>query len=223
MQKRKEAVKGTRKQEIEKILENAGGHPVDVCRKLYGIMKESQQPEELLQQILEYPDLVGDPDDENPETVMQEEIDDFLRLNYSYIIQFTRLLAGKNLTQEEFYLRLYKEMFESASGLLPESENAKSMILETLANRVRCVPYYQLYEAEDVSEEVFEAAVEKIEPQLKKARHILQRDFKTKTKLGIQYYKMLNDISDETEKVVFLSLLLGLVRTEAMRDDRRAD
>lgn len=222
MAKRKGAAKGTGAQDIENILEKNGGHPADVCRELYGIMKESQEPEKLLQQILEYPDLIGDPDNENPESMTQEEIDDFARLNYSYIIQFSRLLARKNLAQEEFYHRLYIELFNSENGLLPDTENAKALILETLANHVRCVPYYQLDEAEDMSEEVFEAAVERLEPQLKKARHILQRDFKTKTKMGIQYYNMLNDISDETDKIVFLSLLLGFIRAEAMRDEKKA-
>lgn len=211
---------------IYEILKSETKHPIDTCLDLYEIMSTSQYPEKLLQTILEYPSPIGKKDDVVPVAVREEIFDIFVRQNFNYIIQYTRLLARKNLPQEEFYKRLYEDMFNPGNDMLPSFEEPslndiyKAFVLVLLANHVRCVPYYQLTEEQDLTDEFFYDSVSRLEPKLKNARHILQRDFATKTAEGIQFYRVMNSIDNETDKIVFLSLMLGMVREETQRNNR---
>lgn len=208
------------KEVIDKILEQKEGHPVDVCFDLVAAMEASEHPALHLQQILEYSSIIGEDNEIDPVKVSQDEIDAYERLYFSYIVQYTRILAEKNLSLEDFYQKLYEDMFSPGNGMLPTSDTSKAILLETLANLVRCVPYYQLKMEEDMTDEEFDASIDRINRQLLNAKHVLQRTFDTKTKEGLQLYMILESIEDESDRVVFLSLLISLVRIEESRKYR---
>lgn len=205
---------------IEKILKQNEGHPVDICFDLVDAMETSEQPALHLQQILEFSSIIGEDDEIDPVKVSRDEIDAFERLYFSYIVQYTRILAEKNLSQEDFYKKLYEDMFSPGNGMLPTSDSSKAILLETLANHVRCVPYYQLRMEQDLTDEEFDASINLIDRQLLNAKHVLQRSFDTKTKEGLQLYRILESIENEKDKIVFLSLLISIVRIEESRKYR---
>lgn len=211
---------------IQEILKSEAKHPIDTCLDLYKIISASQCPEKLLQTVLEHPSPIGKKDDEVPVAVTEDKFEVFARQNFNYIIQYTRLLARKNLPQDEFYKSLYEDLFNPGNDMLPSSEDPtlndifKAFILVLLANHVRCVPYYQLTEEQDLTDEIFKDSVSRLETKLKNARHILQRDFVTKTAEGVQLYRVMESINNETDKVVFLALMLSMVREEAQRNNR---
>ena len=203
---------------IKDIMEQGNGHPADVCMALYKTIAESNHPAELLRSVLEYSQPIGDIDDDNPVDVTKEEMNTFVQQNYKYITQYTRLLARKNLSKETFYERLYADLFDPGNGMLPDSDKTKGILLELLANHVRFVPYYQLSDDADVTEEQFNKSVDHLTDDLQNAKHILRRDFETKTAKGIQIYRLMETINDETDKIVFLSLVLGMVQSEATQE-----
>lgn len=208
------------KEVIEKLLVQKDRHPVDICFDLVDAMEASEHPAPHLQQILEYSSIIGGDDEIEPVKVSQDEINVYEQLYFSYIVQYTRILAEKNLPQEDFYKKLFEDMFSPGNGMLPTSDTSKAILLETLANHVRCVPYYQLRKETDVSDEEFDASIDCINGKLLNAKHILQRSFDTKTQEGIQLYRILESIENERDRVVFLSLLISIVRIEESRKYR---
>lgn len=205
--------------QIYEVLHSQKGHPLDVCVELIRIMSVAEHPYDLLRTVLEYSSPVGDLDNKNPTVTSLEAIERFVRWNFRYIVHYTRLLARKNISQDDFYQNLYKDLFTPGNGLIPDSEISKAMTLEILANHVRCVPYYQLSEEKNFSFEEFEESVNRIEEVLQIANHYLQRDFTTKTEAGIQFYRLMESIPEERDRIVFLSLLLGMVRSDAASDN----
>ena len=201
---------------IYEALASNSEHPVDVCMKLIQIIDESDQPDKLFKIVLEYSSLVGDLNNQNPVICSLEEIDRFVRWNFRYIVHYTRLLARKNLPQEKFYQILYSDLITPGNGMLAGSEVSKALTLAILANHVRCVPYYQFSEERAFSNEEFRQSVDRIEDKLQVAYHFLQRDYATKTDEGVQFYRLMESITEERDRIVFLSLLLGLVRKDAV-------
>lgn len=212
----------TIKTPVEQILEitkNASGHPVDVCASLIDYMESSEDPVTLLQTILEYPDSIGDPDDHAPQIISLEELKKFVHRYFSYIILTVRLLARKNLPENDYYTRLYDIIFADECGILGRSRTEKAVYLEMMANHIKELPYYRLNMKDDISDSDFQDTVHKLFPELQKAAHIFQRDLETNTMQGRLLADQFQQLETEKERAVFMTVLINIIRSKYGADN----
>lgn len=207
-------------EQLKEMISNASGHPVDVCASLIDFIEESEDPVELFQTVLEYPDAIGNSEDDSPQIISLEELKKRIINHFSYIVTTVRLLAQKNLPEKEFYTQLYEIiMNDNKYGILGQARVDKAIHLEMMANHIKELPYYMLDISEDITDSDFQDTVHKLFPVLQKTAHIFQRDLDTNSIQGRLLVQQFQELENEKERTVFMTVLINIIRSKYETDD----
>ncbi len=119
------------KESLLNTLDKATANAVDVYFDLYTTyFEDGKEPEEALRTILEYPNEIGDTKDKNPQSIsLQDETKLFFSLE-ELICGIAERLAEMNLPQDEYYKKLYRNVFNSDNELYPQSKEEKVIALK---------------------------------------------------------------------------------------------
>lgn len=206
------------KAKVNNILMTAKGNKYDVYYTLCDeYITENDEPYVVLKQILEFSDKIGVDDDSEPSNISLTEIKGIEEKYTSLIVEISEVLAEENLEEDEYYKKLYDAIF--LSNFLPRTKKTQATFLKILCENVRVVPYYQATNLVKLSNDEFATTFEKLKPHIIKAMHMLNRNFDTMTEVTSQIYQIEKSITDEQEKIVFLSFVFGFLIRKRNNED----
>lgn len=159
----------------------------------------------------------GVDDDSEPSNISLTEIKEIEEKYTSLIVEISEVLAEENLEEDEYYKKLYDAIF--LSNFLPRTKKTQATFLKILCENVRVVPYYQATNLVKLSNDEFATTFEKLKPHIIKAMHMLNRNFDTMTEVTSQIYQIEKSITDEQEKIVFLSFVFGFLIRKRNNED----
>lgn len=202
------------KESLLNTLDKATANAVDVYFDLYTTyFEDGKEPEEALRTILEYPNEIGDTKDKNPQSIsLQDETKLFFSLE-ELICGIAERLAEMNLPQDEYYKKLYRNVFNSDNELYPQSKEEKVIALKILSERVVAVPYFPIEEMDKISKEEFEQTVQDLRPSIQEAFCMLQRRFSNMPERIAQILRIADKITDKREKIIFWTVIINKMRS----------
>lgn len=208
------------KESLLNTLDKATANAVDVYFDLYTkYFENGNEPEEALRIILEYPKEIGDTKDKNPQSISrQEETRLFFSLE-ELVCGIAERIAEMNLTQEEYYKRLYNNIFNSNNEVYPQSKEEKVIALKILSERAMAVPYFPIEETDRISREEFQQIVQDLRPSIQEAFYMLQRRFSTTPELGAQMVRIADKITGKKEQIIFWTVILNKLRSGDKNDE----
>lgn len=198
------------KESLLNTLDKATANAVDVYFDLYTTyFEDGKEPEEALRTILEYPNEIGDTKDKNPQSIsLQDETKLFFSLE-ELICGIAERLAEMNLPQDEYYKKLYRNVFNSDNELYPQSKEEKVIALKILSERAVAVPYFPIEEMDKISKEEFEQTVQDLRPSIQEAFCMLQRRFSNMPERIAQILRIADKITDKREKIIFWTVIIN--------------
>ena len=195
--------------QIEKILENAQGNTLDICYTLYcEYMSQSENPSEVLQYILQYGVSIGTQDAPSVK-VSDEVINRVSKSYYKLLHEIVRLNMSQNDPVDEFYKKLYEQIFISA--LFPQEDTERAVILWLLMEKIPEIPYYQAVNLLKKSDEDYQDAIRRLMPKLLQAVHMVNRHFGSRTEETSQLVRIASEIEDETDRIIYWSALISMM------------
>ncbi len=202
------------KESLLNTLDKATANAVDVYFDLYTTyFEDGKEPEEALRTILEYPNEIGDTKDKNPQSIsLQDETKLFFSLE-ELICGIAERLAEMNLPQDEYYKKLYRNVFNSDNELYPQSKEEKVIALKILSERAVAVPYFPIEEMDKISKEEFEQTVQDLRPSIQEAFCMLQRRFSNMRERIAQILRIADKITDKREKIIFWTVIINKMRS----------
>ncbi|MCI8461954.1 MAG: hypothetical protein HFG25_03230 [Lachnospiraceae bacterium] len=202
------------KESLLNTLDKATANAVDVYFDLYTTyFEDGKEPEEALRTILEYPNEIGDTKDKNPQSIsLQDETKLFFSLE-ELICGIAERLAEMNLPQDEYYKKLYRNVFNSDNELYPQSKEEKVIALKILSERAVAVPYFPIEEMDKISKEEFEQTVQDLRPSIQEAFCMLQRRFSNMPERIAQILRIADKITDKREKIIFWTVIINKMRS----------
>ena len=202
------------KESLLNTLDKATANAVDVYFDLYTTyFEDGKEPEEALRTILEYPNEIGDTKDKNPQSIsLQDETKLFFSLE-ELICGIAERLAEMNLPQDEYYKKLYRNVFNSDNELYPQSKEEKVIALKILSERAVAVPYFPIEEMDKISKEEFEQTVQDLRPSIQEAFCMLQRRFSNMPEGIAQILRIADKITDKREKIIFWTVIINKMRS----------
>ena len=195
---------------ILKTLETAQGNAVDILSGLYqNYILNGEHPAAALQTILQYTnDPIGSEEDDAPPSLMSQEKLDEIKHNYYPILrEMVRLLAHQDLSQKEFYNRLYDQIF--LSKILPVNEETAPVFLLLLAENTPEIPYYQSSDLVTMSNDEYQSIMGDISESLYQAAHMIHRNFVSRTEEASQLLRIADGIQDRKSQIVYWSVVLS--------------
>lgn len=207
--------------EIKEIFETcnteAEGNLFDFLIGIYqALKKESGRESILLQQFVEqYAGKAEVQKDAICQSMSRERLGELLRNNESLVDGYLEHLAYKEMSQDEFYRRVWsflqnREFFE---------DDEVSSVAFIWVCRHRLVPYYYYPDRMRMENEVYRDCIRKQDQQRHELRFALEYRFIQKTETASVLWKILHEPESEEEQVVLLSSLLDLVRRYAREED----
>ena len=162
---------------------------------------------------MEYPNEIGDTKDKNPQSIsLQDETKLFFSLE-ELICGIAERLAEMNLPQDEYYKKLYRNVFNSDNELYPQSKEEKVIALKILSERAVAVPYFPIEEMDKISKEEFEQTVQDLRPSIQEAFCMLQRRFSNMPERIAQILRIADKITDKREKIIFWTVIINKMRS----------
>ena len=202
---------------VSTIINTAEGNTLDICYVLYcEYLSKIDNPAVILQQILQFDSSIGTDD------APSEKIDNALKYSvtktfYNLLHETVRVIMRENLPPEQFYQKLYKEVF--SSSIFPQTNEARAIILWLLVDRIPEIPYYQAIDLLEKSNEDYREAITRIRPFLKQAVHMLNRHFDSRTEEASQLVRISLEIEDEVDRIVYWSALQSLIKDNDNNSD----
>ena len=203
------------KESLMKTLEKATANAYDVYLELYTkYFENGGNPAEALEIILDYPREIGDTKDRNPKSIKLQDEKNLMIAFDDLICGMADRIAELNYTKEEFYKKLYEEIFCSENEILPQSTEEKVIALKILSEHAVAVPYFQIDKMESFTEDEFEETATSIHPQLQEAFCMLQRQFSMMPEMVSQLLRIADGISDRRERIVFWTMAMSKFRSD---------
>lgn len=202
------------RERLKNTLKKATGNTTDIYFTLYmDYFENGDKPVEALEMILEYPNEIGDQEDENPTSISYREECKLVAAFEEMITGVTNRIVEMNLTKIEFYEKLYDTIFKCNNELFPQSKEEKVIALKILSESVSAVPYYQILDTEKVSKEEFESGIDQLWDYIQEASHMLMyRQFSTTPEEAAQILRIADKISDKKDQVIFWTVLINTLR-----------
>lgn len=195
---------------ILKTLETAKGHAVDILSNLYqNYILNGERPAAAFQTILQYTNYpIGSEEDDAPPTMMSQERLEEIKHNYYPILrEMVKLLARQDLPPEDFYNRLYQQVF--LSGILPANSDTAPVFLLLLAENTPEIPYYQSSGLVTMPNDEYQSIVKDISESLYQAAHMMHRNFASRTEEASQLLRIADGIKDRKSLIVYWSVVLS--------------
>lgn len=202
--------------QLDKILENAQGNTLDICYTLYcEYMLQSENPSEILQHILQCGTPIGTKD--APSAKVSDEVKNrIIKSYYKLLHEIVRLNMNENDPVDEFYKKLYEQIF--ISNLFPKEDAERAVILWLLIERIPEIPYYQAVNLLKRSDEDYQKAIRRLIPQLHQAVHMLNRHFDSRTEETSQLVRISSEIQDEADRIIYWSALISMMLRAAQNE-----
>lgn len=200
---------------LHKILEEAHGNCTDIYLTLFQeCVKTSDTPWQVVRSIIEYQNQVGT-DDGSPSQIDPNEYQKTIRLYLNLLHETVRVIAQKNMTEDDFYTCLYRNVFDS--DLFPKDDMVQAIFLEILSEKIPELPYTQMQNLLRMSDETFREITAGITPQLNKAIYVLNRHFGSKTEETSQLWEIAKTLEDRDRQIVYWAMVISLIRTSMDR------
>ena len=201
------------KESLIRTLETASANQTDIYYGLYeDYFEKGDEPEKALQVIIEYAGSIGDVEDNNPLKITKQEENRISSVYEGIIYGVVERITEMNLPQEDFYKKLYAALFHSDNEFFPQAKNEKVVTLKILAERMLAIPYYQIIETEKISREEFTEGITDIQPSLREAFYMLNRQFATTPEEGAQIVRIADSISDKRQQIIFWTVIINNLR-----------
>ncbi len=202
------------REKLKNTLRRASGNTTDIYFMLYeDYFVNGDNPVEALKIILEYPNEIGDQEDENPTVISYRQECKIVAVFEEMITGVTNRIVEMNLTKDAFYEKLYESIFNCKNDLFPQKKEEKVIALKILSESVSVVPYYQILEAVKVSKEEFESGIDRLWDYILEAGHMLMhREFPTTPEEAAQILRVAGGIADQKDQVIFWTVLINTLR-----------
>lgn len=152
--------------------------------------------------------------------LLEDEKDDsnptIRRLGNQYYMLLKELVSSTarlNLIPEEFYERLYKNIFQSS--IFPEKDSERGIILYFLAQKINGLPYIQAKKPIILEEEKFREIITEIKPDLDKAMYMIRDRFDSLTEIASQLTDIADSLNSKEKKSVFWACVLQRYNKDA--------
>lgn len=199
------------KERVCEIINNIGTNVLDVYFQLVSeCLKGTTNPEQRFRYIVEI--VQGKTFSKKGESLYVSEsiINNNADQYTKELVDYIRMLSERNYTVDEFYVILYRHVFNGE--LYPKETAIQSYLLYLLAERTPGIPYYQTENLLKLSNEEYKAIVDRIQPQIQKAIAMLNRHFESKTEETSQLYYISQDIASDEDRIVYWSVVMNIMR-----------
>lgn len=192
-------------QELEKFLQTCSGHLLDICYSLYKILDSHKDYAALGLRffLTRYEDI--DTDKSRPvNPVFKVAQLESLEKTYGDVInKFIDDKAKIRMPIDKFYVLLWDEI-QNGGKFTSEEERAYAIYL---ALRNPRIPYFDLEDGLQMSDEVYANIYRENIESVQKIRYILATRFNQKTQRASLLLNVLDTISNESKAVVFNSII----------------
>lgn len=201
-----------KEKQLYRLLETSSGNPLDIHYTLYTeFLATSEIPDKLLRIILEYSRDIGNVDDNAPTRMCERDIAEYLFKNFDLVNAITENIVNQNLEVEDFYRKLYNNLF--VLDILPHEDKDQAILLYVLTSkRVAGVPYYHADNLLRMSDDEYNEIINGIEEKISLAVYMLNRNFNSKTEEVSQLWNIASDIQTREEQIVFWSVIINIIR-----------
>lgn len=195
---------------INTILTSAPGNKYDIYYTLCNeYMLNATEPEKVLSQILSYGEKIGANDDSEATNLSNEEIRSIESKYMTLINEIVEVIVRENMDLTSFYKKLYETIF--LSNFLQQNNKTRAVFLKILSENVRFLPYYQAKNLLTMTNDEYREHFQNLKPYILEAVHMLNRNFDSLTEIASQIYHIERSISNDTDQIVFLSAVLGII------------
>lgn len=202
----------SKEEQISRLLETSSGNPLDIHYTLYTeFLVKSENPDKLLRLILEYPETIGNVDDNAPTCMTERDVVEYLFVNFDLITAITKNIIDQNLNVDDFYKKLYNNLF--VLDILPHQDKDQAILLYTLSSKkILGIPYYYAENLLMMSDDQYNNIIDSIEDKISLAVYMLNRKFKTKTEEVSQLWNIASSLQTREEQVVFWAVIINIIR-----------
>ena len=202
---------------VLKILEEAQGNSTDIYLTLFReYVKTSDTPWQVVRSIIEYQNQVGT-DDGSPSQIDSTEYQKTIRLYLNLLHETVRVIAQKNMSEDDFYICLYRNVFDS--DLFPKDDIVHAVLLKVLSTKkmIPELPYIQMQNLLKMSDETFREITAEVAPQINKAVYVLNRHLGSKTEETSQLWEIAKTLEDRNQQIVYWAMIISLIRNSMDR------
>lgn len=194
---------------VQDFISHACGDILDICAEFCErfLLPESKEKNasENLRCFLENHEIISS---DNTEKIgprfSDDEYNEAIKKTESITLQIIDNLIARNLSKEEFYLNLSKNIRnQSLFSSKCEMACAVALCLSSIK-----IPYYQMGEAVQMDNDAYSDASKAIFTSISEMRFILNRGYTQRTEAASQILRVLNGLEDP-QKIILLAQLLG--------------
>lgn len=202
----------SKEEQISRLLETSSGNPLDIHYTLYTeFLIKSENPDKLLRLILEYPETIGSADDDAPTCMSERDVAEYLFVYFDLITAITKNIVDQNLSVDDFYKKLYNNLF--VLDILPHQNKDQAILLYTLTSKkIFGIPYYCAENLLIMSDDQYNSIIDSIEDKISLAVYMLNRKFKSKTEEVSQLWNIASSLQTKEEQVVFWAVIINIIR-----------
>lgn len=208
---------------IERITDkcqNASGNIYDIYYALYkDFLAKSDTPVSVLQHLLTEVQRYDFEDDQNCKYITLTDIEETKELYFPLLKAYIHSLMLNNLTEEEFYQKLYNTVFQSE--IFPQDEKKQAILLCFLSEKIPGIPYFQAMNLLKMTSDEYKEAIQHLKPQIEKAIDILNRSFKSRTEEASQIYEIMSSLKTRSDKIVFLAVYTNIIQNNTKQQLKR--
>ena len=192
---------------------NATGNIYDIYYALYmDFLSEDKtnHPSSVLQKLLEKVSQHEFEDDNNSKYISEEDIEENQHRYLELLSAYIHSIILDNLPESEFYSKIYNVIFQS--DLFPQSKKSQAIMLYFLAERIPGIPYFQAVNLLKMPSDEYKAAIQRLNPQIRKIINIYNRRFSTRTEEASQIYEIMDSLTDKNDKIVLLAIYTNIIQ-----------
>mgnify|MGYP004460023145 FL=1 len=192
---------------------NATGNIYDIYYALYmDFLSEDKtnHPSSVLQKLLEEVSQHEFEDDNNSKYISEEDIEENQHRYLELLSAYIHSIILDNLPEPEFYSKIYNVIFQS--DLFPQSKKSQAIMLYFLAERIPGIPYFQAVNLLKMPPDEYKAAIQRLNPQIRKIINIYNRRFSTRTEEASQIYEIMDSLENKNDKIVLLAIYTNIIQ-----------
>lgn len=199
---------------VQEIL-NSMGDFYDKCVQFARLLDENEIDNgQLFEQIVTCMSFSNAGITENSADNPNEDVLEFRERYLSLTREIVRTIVAENLSEAEFYAKLYSVLYTMTTPIFPNTESSKGSLLFILIRDVPELPYFQPQNLLEMENEDYKQAIDNMMPQLQKAIYMLKRNFRSKTEEASQLWEIANTLESRDDKIVYWAAVIGAIRMQ---------
>lgn len=206
---------------LKNYLASIDGHPGDVCADIYYcFLNSSEHAAVNLQVFLEnWFDTSKDHATAVKCYYTSGEYEECYRDIKPIMDRLLSKLIEKNDTPDVFYRNLWNKINNDAL-FETDIEKITAILFLLLSSKI---PYFQMGNAVQMSEEEFQQIGEEVKQCFRKAVFALNRGYEQQTEVASQILNILQEIPEQRKQIVFISKLIGLSYLRIAKLERQCE